>query len=157
MTQNKSILDAACGSKMFWFDKENPDVLFADIRQEEHVLCDGRKLSINPDIQMDFRNMPFKDGSFKLVVFDPPHLNNLGKSSWMGKKYGILNKTWQEDIKQGFSECLRVLEPNGILIFKWKESQIRVSEILKLIDIPPLFGHKSGKQQLTHWMCFMKN
>ena len=157
MTQGKSILDAACGSKMFWFDKENPDVLFADIRQEEHVLCDGRKLSISPDIQMDFRDMPFSDGSFKLVVFDPPHLNNLGKSSWMGKKYGILNKTWQEDIKQGFSECLRVLEPNGILIFKWNESQIRVSEILKLIDVQPLFGHKSGKQQLTHWMCFMKN
>lgn len=74
----------------------------------------------------------------------------------MGKKYGILNPTWKEDIKQGFDECMRVLEPNGTLIFKWNENQIKVSEILKAIGRQPLFGHKSGKQQKTHWMSFMK-
>lgn len=26
----KRILDVACGSKMFWFDKHNPDVEFCD-------------------------------------------------------------------------------------------------------------------------------
>lgn len=31
--------------------------------------------------------------------FDPPHLHKLGKESWMGKKYGILNPTWKQDIK----------------------------------------------------------
>ena len=141
---------------MFWFDKENPNVLFADNRTESHILCDGRSLEIKPDIEMDFRQMPFEDESFKLVVFDPPHLKNLGKNSWMAKKYGVLNPTWQDDIKQGFSECMRVLEPNGILIFKWNEDQIKVSEILGLIDTLPLFGHKSGKLQKTHWLCFMK-
>ena len=30
---NKRVLDVACGSKMFWFDKNNPDVEFCDIRQ----------------------------------------------------------------------------------------------------------------------------
>ena len=25
---NRLILDPCCGSKMFWFDKENPNVLF---------------------------------------------------------------------------------------------------------------------------------
>lgn len=157
MNQGKYILDACCGSRMFWFDKDHPEVLFADIRNERHILCDGRSLEINPDIEIDFRNMPFDDHTFKLVVFDPPHLKHLGRTSWMGKKYGILNKTWKEDIKQGFSECMRVLEPNGILVFKWNESQIRVSEILKLISIEPLFGHKSGKRQNTHWMLFMKS
>lgn len=156
MKTDKSILDACCGSRMFWFDKTNPDVLFADIRNEEHILCDGRDLKIKPDIEMDFRNMPFKDNTFKMVVFDPPHLNKLGKSSWMAKKYGVLAFSWKSDIKQGFSECMRVLEPNGTLIFKWNEQQIKVSEILKLIDVQPLFGHKSGKLQKTHWMCFMK-
>lgn len=29
----KRILDACCGSKMFWFDKNNPDVEFCDIRR----------------------------------------------------------------------------------------------------------------------------
>lgn len=29
---DKKILDVCCGSKMFWFDKENPNVEFCDIR-----------------------------------------------------------------------------------------------------------------------------
>lgn len=156
MTNNKRILDACCGSRMFWFDKTNPDVLFADIRNENHILCDGRKLDIEPDIVMDFRKMPFPDNSFKMLVFDPPHLVDLGKESWMGKKYGILSKTWKDDIKLGFDECFRVLDENGTLIFKWNENQIKVSEILKVIGREPLFGHKSGKQQNTHWMAFIK-
>ena len=152
----KDILDACCGSRMFWFDKQNPDVLFCDNRKENHILCDGRKLDITPDVVYDFREMPFEDNHFKLVVFDPPHLKQLGKNSWMAKKYGVLNDTWQEDIQSGFSECWRVLKEDGILIFKWNETQIKVSEILKLINWEPLFGHKSGKLSNTHWMCFMK-
>lgn len=152
----KTILDACCGSRMFWFDKTNPNVLFADIRNETHTLCDGRSLNIKPDLQMDFRNMPFEDNTFKLVIFDPPHLKNLGKSSWMGKKYGILDKTWKEDLKMGFDECIRVLEPHGTLIFKWNEDQIKVSEILTVIQQKPLIGHKSGKSAKTHWLTFMK-
>lgn len=30
----KKILDACCGSRMFWFDKKNPNVLFMDKRTE---------------------------------------------------------------------------------------------------------------------------
>lgn len=75
----KLILDPCCGSRMFWFDQENPHVFFGDIRQEDHILCDQRKLHINPDQIMDFRNLPFPDKSFKLVVFDPPHLIKAGK------------------------------------------------------------------------------
>src|SRR6266403_2761609 len=102
---SKPILDACCGSKMFWFDKNNPNVLFADIRREEHILCDGRELKITPDVEMDFRKMDFKDNSFKLVVFDPPHLKSAGKDSYMAKKYGTLQPNWKEDIEQGFKEC----------------------------------------------------
>lgn len=152
----KDILDVACGSKMFWFDKNNPLVLFGDIRKEDHILCDGRKLSINPDIQLDFTNLQLCTESFKLVVFDPPHLNKLGKNSWMAKKYGVLNPTWRDDISCGFKECFRVLESGGILIFKWNETQIKTSEILKLSEVEPLFGHLSGKRSKTHWICFMK-
>mgnify|MGYP000051682916 FL=1 len=153
---DKFILDACCGSRMFWFDKSNPNVLFADIRTENHILCDGRKLDIEPDIEMDFRNMPFPDNSFKMVVFDPPHLKALGKESWMAKKYGVLLPTWELDIKAGFDECMRVLEPYGTLIFKWNENQIKVSEIINTIGQQPLFGHKSGKSANTHWLSFMK-
>lgn len=156
MIAEKKILDACCGSRMFWFDKNNPDVLFADIRTESHILCDGRALEIKPDIEMDFTEMPFDDSSFRLVVFDPPHMKHLGKTSWMAKKYGVLKPTWQLDIKAGFDECMRVLQSGGTLIFKWNESQIKVNDILKLIPYKPLFGHTTGRQAKTIWMAFMK-
>ena len=47
----KKILDACCGSRMFWFDRENPDVIFADNRELETTLCDGRHLLIKPDVK----------------------------------------------------------------------------------------------------------
>lgn len=152
----KLILDACCGSRMMWFDRKNENTIYADLRTETHTLCDGRSLEINPDIEMDFRDIPFNDGQFKLVVFDPPHLVKAGPKSWLALKYGKLNQDWREDIRKGFSECFRVLATDGILIFKWNETQIKVSEILTLTDQKPLFGHISGKRANTHWITFMK-
>jgi hypothetical protein len=151
------ILDPCCGSRMMWFDKQDNRAVFGDIRAENHTLCDGRSLSIEPDMHVDFRSMQFDSGSFKLVVFDPPHLVNLGQTSWMAKKYGVLSKDWREDLRKGFSECFRVLEPNGVLVFKWNETQIKVSEILKLTTEKPVFGHISGKRANTHWFVFLKD
>jgi ubiquinone/menaquinone biosynthesis C-methylase UbiE len=139
---------------MFWFDKHNEDVLFMDIRQLSDTLCDGRKLVVSPDIVADFRNMPFEDNAFYLVVFDPPHLLKAGEDSWLAKKYGKLGLDWKNDIAKGFSECMRVLKPNGTLIFKWNEDQIQLQEILKAIDYKPLFGNRRSK---THWLAFMKD
>lgn len=152
------ILDPCCGSRMFWFNREHPEAVFGDIRTEEHTLCDGRSLRIAPDQPMDFRALPFADGTFKLVVFDPPHLRKAGPESWMRAKYGVLDAdNWQEDLRQGFSECFRVLATDGVLIFKWNETQIKVREILALTDQKPLFGHPSGKKGGTHWITFMKD
>jgi hypothetical protein len=151
------VLDPASGSRMFYFDKEDERVTFGDIRSESHILCDGRALEIKPDTIMDFRAIPFPDESFRVVVFDPPHLVRVGENAWMGKKYGRLNtETWRDDISQGFAECFRVLAPNGVLIFKWNETQIPVREILALTDAKPLVGHRSGKTAKTHWVTFLK-
>lgn len=153
----KEILDVCCGSRMFWFDKKNPNVVYMDNRILDDTLCDGRQLHINPDIVGDFRDIPYEDNSFSLVVFDPPHLMNIGKNSWMAKKYGRLNpNTYKFDLKQGFSECFRVLKENGVLVFKWNETDIKTSEIIKLSPISPLFGHRSGKLSKTQWIVFMK-
>ena len=149
----KRILDACCGSRMFWFNKRNSDVVYMDNRQSTDTLCDGRKLEINPDIVADFRNVPFDDNTFYLVVFDPPHLKKAGKNSWLAKKYGVLGDDWRKDMAQGFKECMRVLKPNGTLIFKWNEEQIALKEILKVINAKPLIGNKRSK---THWLVFMK-
>jgi len=139
---------------MFWFDKNNQNTVFMDNREISDTLCDGRKLIVQPDVLGDFREIPFENNYFYLVVFDPPHLIHAGEKSWLAKKYGKLNNTWQSDIKQGFTECMRVLRPNGTLIFKWNEEQIKLSEILKVIDYKPLFGNKRDK---THWLVFMKS
>lgn len=159
METEKKILDACCGGRMFWFDKNNQLTLFADKRMETITFKDldkKRVLDIKPDIQMDFTKMPFRHSTFKLVVFDPPHLNKAGKNSWLAKKYGVLGTDWQTDIKDGINECMRVLEIYGILIFKWNESQIKVTEVLKLVHHKPLFGHTTGRQAKTIWLTFMK-
>jgi SAM-dependent methyltransferase len=153
---DKQILDMCCGSKMFWFDKNHPDVLFGDIRTESHTLCDGRALEVTPDMEIDFTDLPFPSDTFSMVVFDPPHLKVLGNESWMAKKYGVLKDSWPDDIASGFREGFRVLKDGGFLIFKWNETQIKVSEILKLTPYKPLFGHISGKRSNTHWICFAK-
>lgn len=158
------VLDPCSGSKMMWFDRSNPDVVFGDQRSEVLTLVDRshnkpdgtRVLRIEPDVLMDFRALPFKDGTFKLVAFDPPHLVRAGRKSWLAAKYGKLSDNWREDIRQGFDECFRVLDDYGILVFKWNETQVKVSEVLALTDVQPLFGHPSGRSGLTHWLVFMK-
>lgn len=151
--KNKKILDVCCGSKMFHFDKNNPDVLFMDIRDFEDTLCDGRKLEIHPDIIADFRNIPLEDNSFSLVIFDPPHLLKVGQNSWLCKKYGKLSETWPTDIKKGFDECMRVLKPNGTLIFKWSTKDITLKRILDVIGIRPIIFHKNNN---TFFLVFFK-
>ncbi len=170
----KPILDACCGGKMFYFDKNDPRVLFQDIREVKTTLCDGRKFEVKPDVQADFTSMPYPDNPFRMVVFDPPHLlRNVGKSKFADLygslnpkakptgyqhiKYGSLpNMDWRDMLTKGFAECFRVLAPGGFLIFKWNETDIKVSTILKLTDQKPIFGHRSGKRANTHWICFMK-
>ena len=156
---SKKILDVCCGGRMFWFDKKNPDTLFLDNRiMSPKKMTNGATLEVAPDMVMDFRKLDLPDNQFSLVVFDPPHiLKRGGKNSWMKDKYGELDKeTWRDDLRKGFAECFRVLKQDGVLIFKWSELDILLSEILKLTPEKPLFGHKSGKQQKTHWVCFMK-
>jgi hypothetical protein len=138
---------------MFWFDRKNPKVVFMDNRTVEQTLCDGRKLEIKPDVVGDFRHIPYQDNTFYLVVFDPPHLVRAGKKSWLAAKYGKLGPDWRADLKAGFDECLRVLKPYGTLVFKWNEEQVKLSEILHIFGVRPLFGHQRGK---THFLVFMK-
>jgi len=151
------ILDATAGSRMFWWDKYNPNATFLDRRKETMTFMDRgsqRVVEVNPDVVADFRNMSFEDNSFSLVVFDPPHLVRAGDNSWLTKKYGKLDsKTWPQDLKAGFNECMRVLKPNGTLVFKWNDDQIKLSQVLKAIGQKPLFGDKRSK---THWLIFMK-
>ncbi len=154
MNDKKYILDACCGCRMFWFEKEQPNTVYMNFREIDETTNDGRRIVVRPDVIGDFRNMPFPDESFRLVIYDPPHLKHAGERSWLARKYGRLDpKTWQDDLRAGFLECFRVLVPCGFLIFKWNEEQIPIYTVVRMAPERPLFGQKKGK---THWLVFMK-
>ena len=108
--------------------------------------------------------MPYKDETFAMVVFDPPHMIYYSRDEKASHKrrgdlyaeYGELKKDWRNYLYQGFKECFRVLRPGGFLIFKWSETDIKIESVLKLTEQRPVFGHRVGKSMGTHWICFMK-
>ncbi|MBO7469711.1 MAG: methyltransferase [Bacteroidales bacterium] len=159
----KTILDACCGGRTFWFDKQNKHTIYIDKRVMEKQIIwqskDGlqkREFEVKPDIVADFTDLPFSDEVFYHVVFDPPHLVSAGETSWLAKKYGSLRGNWRDMIRKGFKECMRVLKPYGTLVFKWNETDVKLSEILDLCSQKPLYGHRSNKGGKTHWLVFMK-
>lgn len=159
------ILDPCCGTRMMWFDPRHPEVIFGDKRSEVVVVTDRsggkvdgkRVLRIEPDVLLDFRSLPYRDATFNLVAFDPPHLTSTGPRSWTRAKYGTLGVDWRDDLRQGFAECFRVLSPCGVLVFKWNETHVPLREVLGLTPVAPLFGHKTGHKNFTHWLVFMKD
>lgn len=156
-TTPTTILDACCGGRMFYFEKDHPNILYIDRRREIVEMKDRdkiRTLEISPDLVIDFTDMRFPDECFNFVVFDPPHLINCGKNSWLAKKYGKLDKdAWQETLSKGVSECLRVVKPGCVVAMKWSERDIKTTELLKILPQQPAFGDKSG---MTRWLFFVK-
>jgi ubiquinone/menaquinone biosynthesis C-methylase UbiE len=156
------VLDACCGPRMFWFDHKDRRAMFVDKRKERHLAADcsvkngEREIIISPDLVADFTSLPFPDNQFHLVVFDPPHIQRNGDTSWLLKKYGVLRGNWREEIRKGFAECFRVLKPFGTLVFKWNEDEVSVPEILSLTPEKPLFGSRYGKHFKSHWIVFLK-
>lgn len=156
------VLDACAGSRMFWFNRDDPRALYVDKRHERHVLPDvssaggSRLLVVEPELQADFTALPFADDTFALVVFDPPHLVRNGRRGWLAKKYGKLEGDWRDELRRGFAECFRVLRPLGTLVFKWNEHEVPTREILALTDARPLIGQRNGRTGKSHWLVFLK-
>ena len=157
---DKKILDMTCGANTMWFNKNHPAAVYEDKRREEYCNlwknAGNCRLKIDPDVISDFTALPFPDESFSLVVFDPPHLVRAKETAWLVKKYGKLGENWPQMLRDGFREGMRVLKPDGVLIFKWSEYDIPADEVWKAIGQRPLFGHHSGKKSTTFWGCFMK-
>lgn len=164
--EQKIILDACCGGRMMWFNKHHPNALYIDnkVCEKGHIQKGfNPNHEVKPDIVMDFRDLTFKDKSFKLVVFDPPHLSTLTETSIMRKKFGCLNAdTWEYDLKTAFNELWRVLDDYGTLIIKWNDIEIPYKKLLSLFSQEPLFynitaGAKALKERnRSYWFCFMK-
>lgn len=152
------ILDVCCGSKMFWYDKHEPHTTYMDIRKAVYTAMDRgheRRIEISPEVQADWKHIPFDAETFDLVVFDPPHLVRAGKTSWLAKKYGTIDLMgWPHEFHCAFREIMRVLKPTGTMIFKWNEDQIPISKVFEAFGQQPILGDMKSK---TKWSVFIKD
>lgn len=160
MNKDKFILDACCGPRSIWVQKEQENTLYIDVRKEEKGFIAQRpNCNINPDVILDFRKLPFQDKKFKLIVWDPPHLIQRKQTGIIIKKYGSLNPiSWEDDLKKGFAELWRCLDNYGVLIFKFCNLNIPINKVINLFPHKPLFGTTTNKRDnaITRWFTYMK-
>lgn len=90
-----------------------------------------------PHLQADSRKLPFRDGSWATVFFDPPFSFHGGKSVG-GEDYRRFYTTYGLDlytsrvelgeyIRRSFEEIHRVLVEGGLCLLKWSESRIALT------------------------------
>jgi SAM-dependent methyltransferase len=158
MITEKEVLDACCGGKHWWFNKNDEEILGMDIRQvKKGVLEIQPNWSVEPEIISSYCDMPFNDETFSLIIWDIPH--KLKKDNGLiTKKYGFLGENWKKETQEGFNECWRVLRKHGTLIFKWSDLDVKVSEMLNLFHTKPKAGTitKKGVNN-TYFLIFYKS
>lgn len=151
------ILDATCGPKGMWYQKKHPYVTFMDERNGMYG-----NYKIQPDVVSEWKDMPFADNTFDMVVFDPPHIIQNSDNGNMVQEYGRLSPaTWSSVLQNGIEQCFRVLKQDGFFVLKWAKADkfahsIPIEQILKLVPYPPLFGTRTGKKDTNHWIVFIK-
>ena len=114
-TPPQRILDATVNAGRFWRGSRRP-VIGLDIHPHYRPAVVGNNLY-----------MPFRDGSFDVVVYDPPHIPNQGKdrSKDFNVRFGLVLKS---SAAQGYNfsqlylpfvhEAYRLLKADGILLCK---------------------------------------
>lgn len=152
------ILDACCGGRYWWWNKDHPLAVYLDHRIEPPGSCARRpNWEIKPDVLGDFRVLPFDSEEFRLVLFDPPHIVREKPSGNVALNYGALQKdTEQEDLRRGFEECWRVLAPGGTLVFKWAGDLRRVQPHFPDEPIVGTRTLRRGSGLGTRWFVFYK-
>lgn len=162
------ILDATAGYRGIWYQKNHPFVTFMDKRKEtvdtrsDNNLKNSRRYKINPDVVSEWKDAPFPDNYFDMIVFDPPHLAwvNNKKESSLDKAYGYFKSKdeCKRQITEGVNKLFKILKPEGIFILKWCENSIPIDEIIKLMPYQPLFGSntKSKGHTANYWIVFLK-
>lgn len=154
----REILDACCGGRLWWWQKDHPLAVYMDKRIAEPGSVDSRpNWKCEPDVIADFTRMPFDDEAFRLVLFDPPHVVQKELSGRVTVCYGALDPlTEHDDMRRGLAECWRVLAPGGTLVFKWAGSLERVEPHFPAV---PIVGNRIIRESSglgTRWIIFYK-
>lgn len=113
--QPRRILDATVNGGRFWRGSHRP-VIGLDIETAHR-----------PDVVADNTSMPFRHGTFDVIVYDPPHIPNQGqeRSKDFNTRFGLgrhVSKELQYNFSHTFppflQEAWRVLRAEGILLCK---------------------------------------
>jgi len=111
----RRILDATVNGGRFWRGSKRP-VIGLDIEAAH-----------KPNLVADNTAMPFRDGSFEVVVYDPPHIPNQGRDNKkdFNKRFGLVLRSPKENhytfthtFPPFLREAFRVLKGEGILLCK---------------------------------------
>lgn len=111
----RAILDATINAGRFWRGSHRK-VVGMDIDPK-----------FEPDILANHCDMPCKDATFDVVVFDPPHVPNQGKdrSKDFNDRFGLVGKSSAENgynfthtFRPFLHEAYRVLRKDGVLFCK---------------------------------------
>jgi len=160
------ILDATSDLREMWFQKTDPGTIYMDrfkgIRQTRGLGWEAEFKEVKVDVLADNRFIPFRDNTFDLAIYDPPHritrvrFSDFKEGGIYEKKYGTLEPDfWDVDMSRAARECFRVLKPGGFLIFKWSEHDRSLQACLPLFEHLPLFG--SWTQSKTWFLVFRKD
>lgn len=112
-----SVLDPTYGLGRWWAKWEPERLACTDINGDR----------VESGCSIDFRDLVFKDDEFDVVAFDPPYkLNGTGGSHASDEAYGVDGsyRSWQSKhalIRDGMTECTRVLKRGGILLVKMQD------------------------------------
>lgn len=121
------VLDPTAGPRRMYkrledrtLDGFDYEFVFADVKSQ---------LTPNPHIRLDVRKLPFRDGVFNAIVFDPPFLEEW-QEGWGDPRHEDYAYTgWMKEdiyslIVYANSEFARVLKPSGRLILKIQDQWI---------------------------------
>lgn len=106
------VLDPTYGEGIWWQNWEPNTLVYHDL----HKLKD-----------VDFRFLPYRDGSFDAVAFDPPYVSIGGRKTStlddFNDRFGVHRTPTtpaglQQYMHDGFDECLRVVKSKGIILWK---------------------------------------
>ena len=142
------------------------EIIYVDIRKGAFPLdrWERKPIIVEPTVVADLKRLPFKDGCFNLILFDPPH-GNFSLDTFMGVKYGGLTETeFTYLIVWANREFWRVLKPGGVVFAKVMDNNNRYKRLLRaFVAFKPLLdidfeskGHHALEWNRTHWILFVR-
>jgi len=137
---DSQIADVTYGRGVFW-------------RKCPHLQVDGSDIVTRPDAAYDFRDLPYADESYDIVVLDPPYIHSPGNHT-TDHRYqnaattkGMLHRDIRELYRDGMREAMRVVRSDGGQVWVKCKDQVQsgmqrwahvemMSDALKLGLIP---------------------